>query len=170
MSEGKQLVRISSGSEAVPWCVHSLLPTTDIKGSPDGPQVPGASVLAEVTGPLFSPNNLSLALHGCRVTAHLPPFLFNRISRDFTGLWASGRQGSQTGYLPQLEGLQGRTEKNQHGWSECPPHTAAPLRAPPLPGSRAGPGKLGGGHQAPGRIKLTFPSTRILQFCFHGDF
>ena len=45
----------------MPWGVHSLLPTTDVKGGPDGLEVPGASGLAEVTGPLFSPNNPSLA-------------------------------------------------------------------------------------------------------------
>lgn len=111
---------------------YSLLPTTDFKGGPDGPEVPGASGPTEVTGPLFSPNNPSLAQRGCRVTAHLLPFSFNRISRDCTGLWASGGQGSQTGCLPQLEGLQGRNrEEPARLVRVSTSHSSNPPRAPP---------------------------------------
>ena len=123
-------VRIGSGSEPTPWGVHSLLPTVDVKGGPEELEVPRASGLAEVTGPLFSPNNPSLAPHGCRVIAHLPPFLFNRVSRDFTGLRASSRQGSQIGCLPQVEGLQGRNREEPAGlvWASTS-HSSTP---PPL--------------------------------------
>ena len=136
---------------------YSLLPTTDFKGGPDGPEVPGASGPTEVTGPLFSPNNPSLAQRGYRVTAHLLPFSFNRISRDCTGLWASGGQGSQTGCLPQLEGLQGRNREEPARLVQVSTsHSSNPPEHRPLPGSRARPGKPGGGHQAPDSIKLTF--------------
>lgn len=146
-------MRISSG------CVHSLLPTMDFKGGPDGPQVPGASGPAEVTGPLFSPNNPSLALCAYRVTAHLPPFSFNRISRDCTGLRASGGQGSQTGCLPQLEGLQGRNREEPARLVQASTsHSSNPPPAPPPAGEQGKTWENGWRAPGSGQNKAYLPS------------